>query len=285
MSYPPSLQELQEQFPAFKVLREIKQGGQKTAFEVRRKSNGERLVLKIFAPGANPERIDRDVQAMTTIRSPFIVHLVEFQKLITEQQIIIYTLEEFIEGRDLAWRLESGDPFSPHEAAVFLDKMLQGLEACWEKRIVHRDIKPDNILLRANGDPVIIDFGICRLVDATSITRTSAPHGPRTKLYAPPEMIQNQKGDIDNRSDLYSLGVTVYHLLTERHPFWSPNEDPSVGEGRMLDASFEPVSPHKIKPEISEEMSKYILRLMSCLRHRRPKNATVAREMLAMVSV
>jgi serine/threonine protein kinase len=104
---------------------------------------------------------------------------------------------------------------------------------------VHRDIKPDNIMLREDGrTPVIVDFGLVRMLDEPSITGSWADRGPGTPFYASPEQLRNEKPLIDWRSDQFSLGVSLSRVTIGVHTYQQiPDEDPLVSERRL------PVSP------------------------------------------
>jgi serine/threonine protein kinase len=96
-----------------------------------------------------------------------------------------------------------------------------GLHELWSRRVVHRDVKPDNILIRnTDGSPCIIDLGIARLLDRTSLTVSYLPQGPCTPPYAAPEQLTNRKARIDWRTDQFALGIVLAQLLLAgRHAF------------------------------------------------------------------
>ena len=104
-------------------------------------------------------------------------------------------------------------------AIDLIAELVVALRILWKKNIVHRDLKPLNIIITDNG-PRIIDLGIARLLDSTSITQTWAPSGPGTPAYASPEQIENRKKQIDTRSDQFNLGIIFAQLvLGGDHPF------------------------------------------------------------------
>ena len=178
--------------------------------------------------------------------------------------------------------LDKGNIFSPEDTLSFLDKVLQGLEACWEKRIVHRDIKPANIMLRTNGSPVIVDFGLSRHLELTSLTPTEYPGAIGTLLFAPPELLSYTKNDIDSKTDLYSLGITVYMMMTGQHPYINLRNPPKNVMYALMNTAA--IAPHLLNPAIPESLSRFVLRLMKRNRVDRPRDAAQARSKLSELS-
>lgn len=281
MPFTMTVGEAQELFPDLTIMRRLNPGGQKVAFEATR--DHERVALKVFSPDNDIVRIRREILAMMKVTSPYVVRLLEFHENITPAQSVTYLLEEFIDGQELGDIVDGGKIYHPSEAVPLVDKLLQGLEAIWEHRIVHRDIKPKNIILRGEtGDPVIIDFGIARHIELPSATPTAAIRGPCTPAYAPPEVLTNRKREIDCRSDLFSLGILLYIMLTGEHPHWRTDLRLDDNIERML--SHMPIPPSDLNGAISEKLSRFVLRLMQKDRHRRFKDATHARDRLLHVA-
>lgn len=281
MPFTMTVDEAQELFPDLRIVRRLNPSGQKVAFEVTR--DHDRVALKVFSSDSDIVRIHREILAMTRIRSPYVVRLLEFQQRITPEQSVTYLLEQFIDGEELGDILGAGRIYHPNEAIALVDKLLQGLEAIWAQRIVHRDIKPKNIIIRGEtDDPVIIDFGIARHVELPSATPTAAIRGPCTPAYAPPEVLTNRKPEIDCRSDLFSLGIVVYVMLTGQHPIWRRDLSLDANIERMLRSI--PMPPSDLNAAIPARLSRFVLRLMHKERYRRFRHATHAREVLSHVS-
>ncbi len=270
------IEDVRRLFPNLQIIRQVGQGAFKLVFEAYREE--ERLALKILSPDVDLVRLRREASALKAIQSPFVPKLIEFKVEESDQISIAYLLEEFIEGEELWANLQRGSIYSPSELISFLDMVLQGLEACGSKRIIHRDIKPQNIVVRSDGTPVIVDFGLSRHLDLSSLTPTGATGIIGTPAYAPPEVLRYSKREIDGKSDLYSLGITAYMMATGRHPFIDINNPGEDWYSKMLAAQAQP--PSEINQAIPANLSKYIMRLIKPNRIDRFKDASHARNKL-----
>lgn len=203
----------------------VKRGGQKAAYKVNHAEYGP-SALKIgkYSGPRDLERIRREVSVLQELDSDFYPENFEFNVNDDSQEFLI--LEEWIDSTPLsgAW----GRFTSPLEKLIFIRSLFDVLSILWDKDIVHRDVKPDNVLVRPDGEPVVIDLGIARLLDMESLTMTLAQMGPCTPLYAAPEQLTNRKTAIDWRADQFNLGIlTAQFFLNGSHPF-NPE---TVGEG------------------------------------------------------
>ena len=202
-------------------------GGQRKVFAIEHPQFGE-TVLKIGAYESQQglERIQREVQVLSSIQSDYYPRHYAFQIVDGNRFFII---EERLAGKPLT---DYVDAFTlPSEATALLQQLTTGLRLLWDARIVHRDVKPANIIITAERQPKIIDLGIARLLDLESLTATQGYRGPCTPSYASPEQLRNLKHAINHRSDLFSLGIVYAQLLLGGlHPF-----DPGVvGSGETI---------------------------------------------------
>ncbi|MFW5803669.1 MAG: serine/threonine protein kinase, partial [bacterium] len=156
----------------------------------------------------------------------------------------------------------------------FLDKMLCGLEEIWNFEVVHRDITPGNIMMKPDGSPVIIDFGIARYLDKTSLTGTYLAQGPCTPPFAPPEVLTNNKEQIDCRSDLFSLGIVVYIMTTGIHPIWDNSKSAKENRMNMIEKQIPSLKDHL------GEIGRFIDRMVQKEPYKRFRNPTMARKIL-----
>jgi len=192
---------------------------QKAAFHVKDKQ-GRDLCLKIIAPNYNIDRLDREILALQSISHPNVVRLIEYTRSSKPGQQKHYIVEEFVAGVDLEDKLHPAQQWSRLDASVFFAALFDGLGALKKLNIVHRDLKPSNIRVRPDGSPVIIDFGLARLLDQPDITSTSEGAAIGTLRYFSPEQCRGTKHDIEHRTDLFAAGVLLYQALIGVHPFW-----------------------------------------------------------------
>lgn len=209
---------ISEAFPTLSDITQLKTGGQKTVYSAIHSQFGK-VALKLIPFLHADDRIRREIhtgreKSFSNVPKLFIdgtisIHGTDF----------VYIVEQFIDGEDLRRLKERDYLFAFNEVMAMLESMLTTLVQLEEEHIVHRDIKLDNIIRDTHGNFWLIDFGIARDLDAISLTDSSACLGPHTLGYASPEQLLNQKKMIDSRSDLFSLGVVTYELLTGINPF------------------------------------------------------------------
>lgn len=203
------------------VIKEYPNTGQKKVFLVEQ-INKERVIVKVVEHG--DERILREIEIVTQnnlSNVPKIIEAKDFSD--TNGNNYIYILEQYIEGQTLQERLEIGK-LSLNEGLNLLRTLLEISVILEDIKIVHRDIKPSNIICSNDGEYYLIDFGIARQLDKSSLTMTRAKIGPHTPGYGAPELFQYVKKNIDIRADLFSIGVVLFESLTGEHPFLSGDE-------------------------------------------------------------
>lgn len=160
------------------------------------------------------KRFIREAQSAGSLSHPNIITIHD----INEDQGMMYIVMEYIEGQSLENLIGSDRSFSVDEVIAVMAPVADALDYAHKKGVIHRDIKPGNILVDALGKPHIVDFGIAR-ISASTMTRTDTALG--TPYYMAPEQIAGQK--IDGRADIFSLGALIYEMLTEKKAFGGGN--------------------------------------------------------------
>ncbi|MCU0655117.1 MAG: serine/threonine protein kinase [Polyangiaceae bacterium] len=205
----------------FLVERTIGSGGMGVVLQVRHQGLNERFAIKVLRPRAGDplraaQRFQREARAAASLRCEHTVRVVDFGHLEDGSPFFVM---ELVEGQSLAARLQSG-PLPVAEAIQHTLHVCAALAEAHALGIVHRDIKPANLLLttRSDGSPLVklADFGVAKLQEVGLLTDTHASLG--SPAYMSPEQIRSAR-EVDPRTDLWSVGVTLYELLSGRLPF------------------------------------------------------------------
>lgn len=197
------------------IIKTFPRSGQKQVFLVKHKNYG-RIILKIVEN--QNERVAREIQIVTENNFSNVPKVIEVNTYNIDSQKGIYLFEEYVEGTGLKDIISNGI-MTLSDAMDLTEQLLLIIVEMEQKQIVHRDIKPDNIIKASNGRWYLIDFGIARALNMESLTYTTAMVGPHTPGYGAPELFQYTKKDIDSRADIFSLGVVVFEAVTGKHPF------------------------------------------------------------------
>ena len=197
------------------------EGAFKQTFKISSQA-GEDFALKIYKVSLGSERPQREIDAMQRCNHPNIAKVLGVGTHELSNQIYGYLLESYIAGGTLSEKCSIApiDNYNLKELAVNLINAIAHIEGL---SLVHRDIKPDNIMY-SGETPILVDFGIVRDLNETSLTRSWAVRGPGTPAYASPEQLNNEKEMIDWRSDQFSLGIVLAEILLGNHPFILPSE-------------------------------------------------------------
>jgi len=174
-----------------------------------------------------------------------------------EERGVPYFAMEFVEGEDLEKRLESGKPLSTDDVVGIVASVAMALACAEEHGIVHRDIKPGNVMIDRHGVVKVTDFGLAKAVKFFETEITQAGFVVGTPTYMSPE--QGTGKEVDNRADIYSLGVVFYELLCGRPPFQS--EDPATLIYKHVHEP--PVPPWEIRKEVPEEVARLCLKCLA----------------------
>jgi serine/threonine protein kinase len=219
MTTPIDITWLQSSFPDLSDFRPLGQGGQKIVLAAKHRD--EDVVLKIVYPRTDPESVRREILAVQQIQSPRVPRILEHGIADTNLGACVWVREELVSGNTLRSLIAAGP--LPAKSVLRLGlQMMEALERAERSQIVHRDVKPDNIMQDLAGDYWLLDFGIARHLELSSLTATALPYGKMTLGYAPPEQCRNFKREIDSRADLFALGVTMYECATGKNAFFDP---------------------------------------------------------------
>lgn len=232
----PDWREMAGFLPQYEFVREIGRGGMGTVYEALDPENGGRLAVKVLAPSCamNPELVERfrrEAEVMETLRHERIVSVKHWG----ERGGLLHLVMEFVPGGDVAGLLRKNGKLELEAAVELIGQACEGLEFSHSQGILHRDIKPGNLLLDDEGRLKLGDFGLAKVVDEAStmgLTMTNAAMG--TPRYMAPEQMSGAE-TVDERTDVYALGVVFYEMLTGRLPggnFALPSELVKVG-GRV----------------------------------------------------
>lgn len=213
-------------FPSLRDIEAIQGGGQKFIYRAAHPIDGD-VVLKFFKPGTDTDTVQREIMAVQRVSSPRVPKIFETGSLSTPVGECAWLREQRIAGESLRSRLQRG-PLNTQELLRLAHQMATTLRDAEQASIVHRDVKPDNIMLDHAGNFWLLDFGIARHLTMTSLTADTLIFGKFTPGYAPPEQTRNQKPLIDSRADMFALGVTLVEAATGVHPFWNGASDALV---------------------------------------------------------
>lgn len=241
----------------YELLEEIGRGGQGVVFRARQKSLNRTVALKVISLGqwaskAHLKRFRLEAEAAARLEHPGIVPIHE----VGERDGSCYFSMKFVEGGQLD-EVVRREPMPIRRAAELITKVARTVHYAHEHGILHRDIKPGNILLDAKGEPHLTDFGLARLVETESaVTRTLEVLG--TPSYMAPEQAVGNNLAISSVTDVYGLGAVLYQLLTGQPPFAGG----ATYETIKLLLDTEPKSPRLLNPKIDRDLSTICLKCL-----------------------
>jgi TolB-like protein/tRNA A-37 threonylcarbamoyl transferase component Bud32/Flp pilus assembly protein TadD len=257
----------------YELLEEVGRGGQGVVFRARQKSLNRTVALKVVSLGqwaskAHLKRFRREAEAAASLDHPCIVPIYE----VGERDGSCYFSMKFIEGGQLDEVVRRA-PMSIRQAAELVAKVARTVQYAHEHGILHRDIKPGNILLDAKCEPHLTDFGLARLVETEStMTRTLEVLG--TPSYMSPEQAMGNNSAVSSATDVYGLGAVFYQLLTGQPPFAGG----ATYETIKLLLDTEPRQPRLLNPKIDRDLSTICLKCLEKDQKRRYSSALALAE-------
>lgn len=241
-------------FPDAEVTR-LGCGGFACTFRVQ--IGDDTFAVKALDPDKVEPRAGREARALERVDSPYVVRLVDVGEVERDGRQWPYIVMDFVDGETLAAILERRDEPLPLADVIELAiKLAEGLRAIWAAGLVHRDIKPGNVLIRAGGDPAIVDLGIARHLDLETVTVPPSPGSPGWMAPEQVDLDRPERGDW--RSDQFSFGLLLYVLATGYYPY----------RGNRFELFFAPREqdvrrPESVNPEMPAELGALIRRLMA----------------------
>ena len=257
----------------YELLEEIGRGGQGIVYRARQKSLNRTVALKVIGLGqwatkAHLKRFRLEAEAAASLEHPCIVPIYE----VGERDGACYFSMGLVEGGQLD-AVAKREPMPIRHAAELIAKLARTVHYAHERGILHRDIKPGNILLDAKGEPHLTDFGLARLVETEStVTRTLEVLG--TPSYMAPEQAVGNNAAISSATDVYGLGAVLYQLLTGHPPFAGGTTFETV----RLVLDTEPRQPRLLNPKVDRDLATICLKCLEKDPQRRYSSALALAE-------
>src|SRR6266446_3406682 len=261
------------EFGDYELLKEIGRGGQGVVYRARQRSLNRTVALKVIGVGrwateTHLRRFRLEAEAAASLNHPSIVPIHE----IGERDGYCYFSMNLVEGGQLD-EVAKREAISIRRAAELIAKLARTVHYAHEHGILHRDIKPGNVLLDAEGEPHLTDFGLARLVETEStVTRTTDVLG--TPSYMAPEQASGNNAALTSATDVYGLGAVLYQLLTGRPPFAGGTTYETV----RLVLENNPRQPRLLNPKVDRELSTVCLKCLEKNPQRRYASALALAE-------
>jgi serine/threonine-protein kinase len=256
--------------PGYQMIEPIGQGSMGKVFKARQVSMDRLVAIKILRPGLARrkdflERHKREAQMAARLSHPNLINAID----VGQAGEIHYFVMELAEGETLRDTLDRGETYSEEEALNIIVKVVKALEHAHAKGLVHRDVKPANIVVMKDGTVKLADLGMAQDTADAELIQSEKGQRIGTPYYMAPEQIEAEDG-IDGRTDLYGVGATLFHMVTGRPPFPSQRVDKVLHD--HLHCKPEPA--YKVNDEVSKDLSAVIAKLLQKKPERRYASAT-----------
>jgi serine/threonine protein kinase len=254
-----------QQIGDYDILLKIAEGGMGSVYKARHRITGDIVALKVLPPATakNPvllKRFEQEYRTAAVLDHPNIVRAIDFHGAGPNPFLVM----EYVEGESLGQKVDREGPMAEDEAIRIIAQVCQGLHRAHKQKLIHRDVKPDNVLVTPEGVAKLTDLGLVKEVD-NEMNLTKTGRGLGTPNFMAPEQFRNAK-NADIRCDIYSLGATLYTMLTGEAPFGK------VGplDCWMRKVRNELIPPRELNPRISDRTDWAIRRAMSGDPDKRP---------------
>lgn len=245
-----------QQFGRYQIVAELGRGGMGKVYRVYDPQLKREGALKTMLAGTDPQQVKRflkEAEAMARLSHPNIVKVYDIGNL----HNTYYFTMELIKGKNLSQLIRDGK-MTVRRAVEIAKKVALAIDYAHKEGILHRDIKPSNIMMENNSEPKIMDFGLALERESdTRLSKSGAVIG--TPAYMPPEQAEGKRKEIDERSDVYSLGAVLYELLTETAPFHGSNTHVIINQVLNKD----PIAPSRISKTVPKDVEKICLKAMA----------------------
>ena len=260
----------------YEVIEELGSGAMGRIYKVQDIKIGEKMAMKVLNPEITSDettvlRFKNELRLARKITHKNVCRMFDFG----EDQEMIFITMEYISGEDLKRTLMRVGQLSPGKTVIIAKQICSGLTAAHRMGVIHRDLKPQNIMLDQEGNVRIMDFGIARSTQAKGLTETGIIIG--TPEYISPEQLEGI--ELDQRSDIYSLGIILYEMLTGLVPFEGKTPLSVV----LKHKTQIPKNPTEINPQIPQDLKRAVLKCLAKDREKRYKNAQEFSEALSRV--
>jgi serine/threonine protein kinase len=249
----------------YDLLEKIAEGGMGAIYRGRNRATGQIVAVKVMPPhtASNPvllKRFEQEFRAASRLDHPNIVRALDFG----DAGNMPYLVMEFVEGISLGQKIDQEGRIPETEAIRIIAQVAQGLHRAHKLNLIHRDVKPDNILITPDGIAKLADLGLVKETE-TELNLTRTGRGLGTPHFMAPEQFRNAK-NADVRCDIYSLGATLYMMVTGELPFRS--NGPLDAWMKKIQGDLTP--PRALVPSLSERVDWAILRAMKAEKEERP---------------
>ncbi len=262
---PPAKDQTHRQIPGYQMLEKLGAGAMAVVFKARQLSLDRLVAIKVLPKKLSADedyvaRFYQEGQAAAKLNHPNIVQAID----VSENGGYHYFVMEYVEGKTVYDELQTGKVYSESEALGIILQVARAMEHAHAQGLIHRDVKPKNIMITESGVAKLMDMGLARVADDVKAIQTESGRLYGTPYYISPEQITG-KSDIDFRCDIYALGATLYHMVTGKVPF-----DGKDAKSVMVKHLKQPlVAPDRYNMDLSFGLVKVIQKMMAKKRKNR----------------
>ena len=260
----------------YRIVRLLGQGGMGAVYRAWDTRLNRPVALKEMTPQSGLDarllsqlrrQFQQEAQVLATIAHPNLVRVTDYFSGDDNEYLVM----DFVDGESLADRIQREGAQSEDWVTAWAEQLLDALAYCHKRGVIHRDVKPQNIIVTPEGQVVLVDFGLVKLWDPQDPQTRTVMRGAGTPEYAPPEQYDLGMGHTDPRSDVYGLGATLYHALTGQAP-------PTATQRMATPDSFVP--PRRINVAVSSTTEEVVLKALQIAMEHRYQSAAEMRHAL-----